>query len=181
MVPGTIHARFSQNIEDGSITSCSLEMVAVERWKYPSEVTHAVHAILGVGATGMTAVYGKAVEVQPTQRKQIYDEGIHSLRPIGLDFVWLKSPNNKSTTVWAGAKLKKTNNTAVSYVSEGTSVAGIVNAATFEKKIQIGIRGPKVEKTIFGLIELTSDEREQYTQCLTEVSAALEKREKVKN
>lgn len=98
---------------------------------------------------------------------------LRDLKPLRTINLWMKAPPSTATSPDGNGIKDSEDKGYVLYVTRLDAAFPVVQAVLDSGKIQIGflVQGNKTEQVMFGVVNLSNEEKEQLTNCLGEFSS----------
>lgn len=168
-----------QHTTAGVLDSCGVVLVAVEKFDgAPVGKLLMFNGSFSIGAVGAGLVKGRAAEIDA----KLLVNGKAKLtdaKPLPTVNVWMKGPDKPATHPLVQSPLQ--NSEDPGYLIYGTSLdsaLGLLESVVAERPIQLGVRikGRNFDQALFGVVQMTNGQREQFDQCVGELLADMERK-----
>jgi hypothetical protein len=178
---GYLVGRVSQGFDQGELASCGLTVSAIE---IPKANAGPNDKLLSFnGAFSLIDLQGGLIKGRAgvIDKKSLGSNnlGPNSIKPLLTESVWFKAPKAKRTHPREGIKLGKSEDPGyVLYASSAESIIGVIGAVHDQLPIHIGmkVKDRKFEEVLYGTMNLSDSDREQFRQCIADWSELARKK-----
>lgn len=157
--------QFTQN---GSVTGCGLTFFGTEKVQVGRALVFNGSAV--IFKTGAVLVKGRVSEVEA---KVLYSPNfnLRDVKPLKTDIVWFKASASAATTPLGPVKDAEDKGYII-YGTKFDTVFPVLRSVLMGESIQIGFKAgsEKSEKVMFGVVEVSTEEKDQLKNCMGELA-----------
>lgn len=169
----TFIGQIQQSMELGKVSSCGVAISAMEIAQPPTGTLNIFNGSLYLVNLSSGLVKGRAAKADAA----LLVSGKFSekdIKPVPTKYIWAKGYRSKATAARSLREVMRLDDpTYIIYNSDFDSIMGVFDSILQRKPIQVGMlaQGAPNDTVLFGVVEISDAEREQFRECLSDLFA----------